>query len=493
MERPWEHHETFQDIMADQLRHAPWLAISIVVHVIIGLILWQIPAGLRRQATQVQLAAEPEPEEQIIEEEEEEEEEEPEEEPEPEPILQDSEVTEIIEETEEFEEEEKEVDSAFDSNAFNDVVGIGGGAGGKFGGRGGGRRGLGRKGGRPTARAIQLGLEWLKRHQDEDGKWSSSEFTKHCPPNDFCDGPGNPVNDIGLTGLALLAFLGDGSTMRSGPYKDVIKKGVIWLKDQQDENGLLGTESGRQFMYNHALASLAMVEAYGLSKYRTLKRYAQRAVEYICKARNPYKVWRYYPHDGDNDSSVTGWMVFVLKSAQDFKLKVDEEALKYSEAWFEEVTDPATGQCGYTKRGEGSSREIGMEEKFPASKTEAMTAVGLLCRIFLGQRPQTQPLLKAAAELMLKKPPTWNENDGSIDVYYWYYGSYAMFQMGGGLWKGWRKHLETALVKPQRQDGHARGSWNPIGAWGSEGGRVYSTAIGVLCLEVYYRYSRLIR
>ena len=37
------------------------------------------------------------------------------------------------------------------------------------------------------------------------------------------------------------------------------------------------------------------------------------------------------------------------------------------------------------------------------------------------------------------------------------------------------------------------GSWDPIGAWGEDGGRVYSTAILVLTLEAYYRYSRLVR
>ncbi|MAE76499.1 MAG: hypothetical protein CMJ85_06500 [Planctomycetes bacterium] len=502
LERPWEHQDSFQDVMAEQLRHAPWLAISIVVHAIVFLILFQIPVHSRKaQNAKVLTAAQPEPETDI-EEEEEEEEEEPEPEPEPEPVLQDSEVTEITEDTEDFEEDEPmENDSAFESDALNDVVGIGGGAGGKFGGRGRGRGKLGKKGGRPTAQAIQLGLEWLAKHQDEEGKWDCDEFMKHDPAGDVCDGPGNPVNDIGCTGLALLAFLGDGSTMRSGPYKDNVKRGIIWLKDQQDESGLLGTEAGRTFMYNHAIAALALVEAYGLSKYRTLKRYAQRAVDYIEKARNPYKVWRYYPHDGLNDSSVTGWMVFVLSSADYFKLKIDQNALSYSRAWFDEVTDQSTGQCGYTKRGEGSSREIGMAEKFPASKTEAMTATGLLCRIFLKQMSlgknkqieKQEPVWVAAADTMLKKKPNWNPNDGSIDLYYWYYGSYAMYQMGKSHWREWRKALDPALIKTQQKEGSRRGSWDPISAWGNDGGRCYSTAIGVLCLEVYYRYTRLIR
>jgi len=374
-----------------------------------------------------------------------------------------------------------------------DVVGLGGGAGGKFGGRGGGRVRLLGKGGRRTAEAIGLGLEWLENHQDSDGKWSCAEFMKHCPPGDICDGPGNPINNVGVTGLALLAFLGDGSTLRAGPYKDVVKRAVLWLKDQMDDEGLIGTDAGHSFMYNHAIASLAMVEAYGLSKYRTLWPYAQKCINYIERARNPYKVWRYYPHDGQNDTSVTGWMVCALESAKDFGLEVDADALRYAEAWFEEVTDQNTGRAGYTKKGEPSSRKEGLEERFPPEKTEALTAVGLLCRIFLGQDPKHHPVLRTAAETMLDKKPKWNPADGSIDMYYWYYGSYAMFQMGGRYWNQWRKSLEDALLEPQRRDGHARGSWDPISAWSDDGGRVYTTALGVLTLEVYYRYSRLIR
>jgi hypothetical protein len=493
--RFWEQSQSFEDIMAEQLRHAPWLGLSILLHALIGLILLAMPVASTDRKVPVVIQTQSPVEELPIEEPPPEEEHEIEPEFEPEPVLQDSTVLDPLEElqADRFEDEPEPIDTALDLDAFNDVVGIGGGAGGKFGGRGTGHAGLRRKGGRPTAEAITRALQWLEDHQEPDGCWSSAEFMRQCPIGDVCGGPGSAVNDIGLTGLALLAFLGDGSTMRAGPYQDVVKDATVWLKDQQDDSGLLGTESGRQFMYNHALGALALVESYGLSKYRTLERYAQRAVDYICNARNPYKVWRYYPRDGDNDTSVTGWMVFVLKSAQDFGLTIDADALKYSKAWLDEVTDPSTGQCGYQRRGEGSARAIGLEQRFPASKTEAMTAVGLLCRIFLGQTPQDTPVLRVAADTMLKRLPTWNEADGSIDLYYWYYGSYAMFQMGGHWWSRWRASLEKALLRTQRRDGHRKGSWDPIDPWSDDGGRVYATALGVLCLEVYYRYTRLIR
>ena len=493
-----EEEASFQDHVAQALAKSPYFAISIIIHVLGGLILWLITTAPPVEQHKPQIHSQVTQQEETPEEEPEEKPEEITPEKEPEPAIQDTEVSDHNEEDlqddfAEVEGEEQNADSQFDSNQLNDVVGIGPGAGGKYGGRGPKGKYRIKSKHHKIDQVIRWGLEWLKNHQDRDGHWSADEFMKHCPSGDVCDGPGNPVNDIGITGLALLAFLGDGSTMRSGPYKSVIKKGINWIRQQMGDDGLIGTENGRQFQYCHAIASYALIEAYGLSRYRTLKPYAQKAVNYIQSARNEYGVWRYFPRDGNNDSSVTGWMVMALKSAKDFHLKVDQKAFEYAALWYDQVTDPNTGQCGYTKRGQGSAREAGQEDKFPASKTEAMTGVGLFTRFWLGLDPADQSVMLAAADTILKKPPVWNPNDGSIDLYYWYYGSYAMFQVGGAKWKRWRHSLEKALMTSQRKKAHARGSWDPISAWGESGGRVYTTALGVLTLEVYYRYSRLMR
>jgi len=494
----WEQEKSFNDIMAEQLRHAPWLGLSILLHGLVFLLMLLMPTErkiLEEKAVRMQA---PEKVEEIVEEEE------PEPEPEPEPVeeptLQDVEVTEVTENvSENFEEftESTTKESAFDSNQWNSAVGLGGGAGGKFGGRGGGRAGLSAKGGKATARAIEDALKWLKDHQDEEGKWDADEFMKHDDGSkgDVCDGPGNPVHDIGLTGLALLAFLGDGSTLRSGPYQDVIKSGIGWLKDQQDpDSGLFGTNNSNEFIYNHAIATLAMVEAYGLSESKLLKKHAQGGLNYLEWHRNPYMVWRYQPRDGDNDTSVTGWAVMAYKSAQDFKLDVNKQALSLAETWFDQMTYPVSGRTGYTDRGGFSSRRAGDHAvHFPREKGECMTAVSLLCRFFLGHDPKEDKLMGSQADLLTRKLPSWNEKDGSIDHYYWYYATYALYQMGGSHWKTWEKALTDSVVKPQRQDGHYLGSWDPIGAWGEDGGRVYSTALLCLTLEAYYRYSRLVR
>ena len=503
--KSWEEETTFNDVLYDWMSRAPWLAISAAAHVIVLLILSLVPWHIFDTAEEkpIQATLEQPVEEPFEDPPEEEPEEIEEEEPLEEPVLKDAEVSDHNETDDQQEYESSEgdpdylSDSPFDDKAFNDVIGIGGGAGGKFGGRFGGKRNLRAAGGSGTEQALKDGLEWLKNHQDEDGKWDCDEFSKHCPGGDTCAGPGMPEHDIGDTGLALLAFLGDGHTTRRGQYKELVTRGVKWLTDQQDfESGLLGDKIGHSWIYDHGIASLALCEAYYFSKSPLLARPAQKAVNFISRARNPYGAWRYdVPPIGDNDTSVTGWMVFALKSAEEAKLKIDSDAFNGAMSWIDEVTDPATGRVGYDTPGSPSSRVPGVNDHFPTDKTECMTAVGLLCRFFMGQDPKEHEIMVKHADLLLKALPEWDPDGLTNDMYYWYYGTYAMYQMGAHssrYWDGWNKAMKKAVLESQRQDGHTKGSWDPIGPWGYSGGRVYSTATGVLCLEVYFRYAQVL-
>jgi hypothetical protein len=92
--------------------------------------------------------------------------------------------------------------------------------------------------------------------------------------------------------------------------------------------------------------------------------------------------------------------------------------------------------------------------------------------------------------------PAWifkpqDANTDHQNLYYWYYGTLGCFQYGGDVWKKWNEKMKAALVPNQCKDGDNDGSWDPDDCWGAWGGRVYSTALGCLSLEVYYRYLRL--
>jgi hypothetical protein len=131
--------------------------------------------------------------------------------------------------------------------------------------------------------------------------------------------------------------------------------------------------------------------------------------------------------------------------------------------------------------------------------TAQMTAVAMYCRQIMGWK-QDDPLLVGGADFLMRSLPEWEAGDrpglhGSyLDFYYWYYGSLAMFQMGGDHWKKWNAAMRDMLVEHQHRapdDPDFDGSWDPIGYSGAEGGRVFSTAMGALCLETYYRYLRV--
>ena len=500
--RDWEHDRSFHDLLYEWMGRAPWLAISLVGHAMFFLLLavvpWHIFEKKEEKIIHTTIADVTEP---VVEED-------PPEELEPvedietpdDPVLQDSDVVEDSDDINDSFDDLPSVPAEFTSDSILDnlntlpfELGIGGGGGSKRGrfGDGKGKRG----GGSGTEPSLRAGLEWLAAHQDDDGKWDADEFMKHDPSTDVCDGAGRSDHDVGVTGLALLAFLGDGHTTRDGLYKNQVLKAVRWLREQQDfESGLIGEDRNTNYLYDHSIATLAMCEAYYFSKSPILGTSAQNAVDYISRARNPYSVWRYaVPPQGDNDSSVTGWMVFALKAAEESGLRVDSGAFADSIAWFDEVTDPLTGRVGYSSNGERSSRETGVNDEYPRELTEAMTAVGLLCRFFLGQDPAKNEFMTQHADLMLKTLPMWDDERGlSNDLYYWYYGSYAMYQMGGKHWRVWNKAMKPALVDSQESSGSARGSWEPNGPWGMIGGRVYSTAMSVLCLEVYFRYAKVL-
>ena len=495
--KPWEEEESFHDVLYDWMERAPWMLVSGALHFVLFLIVAAIPWSVFEPADEQTIVAEIEAplEDEVIEEPIEEPEEITPEETEIEPVIEEFTPTESESDSDDDSDPSAVSDvvrsNPFDSIGTNGDLGIGGGADGGGGGFGGSGR---RKPGSPhTERAVRDGLQWLKNHQDEDGSWDTDEFMLHDPADDQTTGPGDPNHDVGMTGLALLAFLGDGHSMTRGLHKDVVKRGAQYLISTQDkETGLIGEAIGHGYFYDHALACLSLCEMYRIDRSILLKIRAQKAIDYLSRHRQPYGVWGYQPPpSGTSDTSVTGWALFAMKSAQDGGLRVDVEAFKATLLWLEEMTDPGTGRVGYTSRGSRSSRVPGINDHFPEDRGEALTAVGLLCRFFLGQTPDETPMMRTQADLLAKTPPRWDPESGDCDMYYWYYGSYAMFQMGGSHWRDWNKEMKGAVVDSQRHDGAADGSWDPAGPWGPQGGRVYATATMVLSLEVYYRYARL--
>jgi hypothetical protein len=353
------------------------------------------------------------------------------------------------------------------------VIGIGGGAGGKFGGRFGGARAL-RAGGAGTEKSLADALTWLIGQQADDGSWPHKQYP------------------TGVTGLSLLALLGDGSTLNFGPHKSQIGEGIKWLREQQNPTtGAFAERRHAYFLYEHAIATQAMCEAYYFSKSPILERNAQKAVDYILAARNPGAGWRYsVPPDGKSDVSMTCWMLMALVTAQQAGLSFD--AAVYDEAllYLDSMTDPTTGRVGYDAVGSRSARISGVNDHFSPDGMETMTALALITRILVTQ--ERIPLMSTHADLLAKSFPREWSTGQAPDMIYLCFGSYGMYQLGGSHWKGWNITMKKAVVGAQVKHGDNAGSWDPSGPWGMLGGRTYSTAMMALTLEVYTRYSRLL-
>ncbi|MGK0203893.1 MAG: hypothetical protein ACI89X_002393 [Planctomycetota bacterium] len=332
-----------------------------------------------------------------------------------------------------------------------------------------------------TQKSVELALTWLKTHQDKDGKWDTDGFMKHDRRGlEICNGPGNAVYDVGVTGLAIMALLSAGDD-----YAKEVRRAVSWLHKQQNKAGMFGTNASHDFIYNHAVATYAICRAMQVlgPQDALMTPMLAKAINYLEWHRNPYSVWRYQPRDNDNDMSVTTWCLLAYSAANDLGIKVNEGALKLGSVWMDQVTSP-NGHAGYSRRGEPSSRKPGMHPtEFPYDQGEAMTAAALLARYHLKETPKTKPVMALAATLLLSKPPKWDVKAGTIDECYWFFGTLALQRAGGEEWVKWSKHLKAATSGHQRQKGNLAGSWDPLGVWAESGGRVFSTAMLALACQ----------
>ncbi len=376
-----------------------------------------------------------------------------------------------------------------------DAYGVGGGAAGAFGQRW-GKVPLAREGGSEgTESATDAALRWLKRHQSPDGRWDADGWRDHCA-DEACaaaDGAaaveaGDGRYDEGVTALSLLAFLGNGKTHRFGEFKKTVHRALTWLKRQQKADGSIGFTEG-ETIYNHAFATAALCEAYAVSRDFTLKKFAQKAVDFCLIAQNPGMGWKYGVKTGRNDTGVTVAMLSALHAAKTGKLNVPSESLDGGRNWLDRATS-TTGATGYQTPGGGSSYIPATKGKF--DETPVNTGAAIFARLLILGQPKQEDICRRGVNVIASNPPSWPSagETSKVNFYYWYYGTLAMFQMGGAKWREWNDALLAALVDKQRMEGCAKGAWDPVGEWCIAGGRVYATAINALTLETYYRFER---
>jgi len=331
-------------------------------------------------------------------------------------------------------------------------------------------------GGTPESEAaVEAALKWLANNQSADGRWNPArlEGGRELAIGGRDRKGSGAQADTGVTGLSVLAFLGAGHTHFEGDHRDTVRRGLEFLLNSQAADGnLAGAADTFAAMYCHAMASLALCEAYGMTRDDRLEPAIRGAVTYTLGAQHPVTGgWRYRPGDL-GDTSQLGWQVMALRSAELAGIDVPEGAREGAVRFLKSVSSGAHGGLAAYRPGELASRP--------------MTAEALFCRQILGMRRDNPAGAEAAVYLAEQLP-----GDGQPNLYYWYYSTLALYQWQGEHWQRWNLSLQKTLVESQVKAGAAAGSWPPESVWSGYGGRAYSTALGALCLEVYYRFLPL--
>ena len=335
-----------------------------------------------------------------------------------------------------------------------------------------------------TELAIENGLQFLVKFQRDDGSWHLEDFGDRVDIR----------SESAATALALLSFQGAGYTHRQFKYEDVCGKALGWMIRNQRPNGDLYVRTdpksdGNAWLYSHAIATLALCEAYGMTQDEAIKGNAQRAIDFLVQSQDPQGGgWRYQPKVG-SDTSVTGWCMMALKSAELSGLAVSKESYRGISKWLEGAQASETQKYLYRYNWQAADAPATRHGRLP---TPVMTSVGLLMRLYLGWRRDNADMQQGTDWLMERLPAEGTVQNPERDTYYWYYATQVMFHMGGERWKAWYGNLYPMLIKSQKKEGEYFGSWEPNGqipdAWGRFGGRLYVTTLNLLSLEVYYRH-----
>lgn len=311
-----------------------------------------------------------------------------------------------------------------------------------------------------SEKAVAMALKWIAAHQLPDGSWGFEIGPCACTHRGTLNGC-----YTGATAMALLPFLGSGQTHLEGQYKNVVGRGLAALIRHEKPNGDLRQAGGN--MYAHGLAAITLSEAYAMTHDRKLMAPAQAALNYITYAQDPVGGgWRYQPRQ-PGDTSVVGWQLMALKSGHMAYLQVPPNTVAGAIKFLNSAQSDSGSKYGYTGPGAG----------------HATTAVGLLCRMYLGWKKDNAALTRGVQHLS-------NIGPSKSDYYYNYYATQVMRHYGEAYWPKWNNVMRDQVVNSQITTGHMAGSWDvPAGGHANErGGRLYITSLSTMILEVYYRH-----
>jgi len=303
--------------------------------------------------------------------------------------------------------------------------------------------------------AISGGLAWLAAHQEPDGSWDAERWGA------------KKEHTVGVTALSILAFIGKDVNPGSGPHADVIRRGIRYLVDQQDVSGRVGPVCANA-MYNHGMATVALMRSRRLDLEDRWKKAGDRAIDFVCSSQQQSGGWGYsMANKEDANTSVTVWQLQSLMLAESSGRDDLAPRIERSMAWLRSMVD-GSGKMGYSRADESPNGY------------DTLTAAGILCLLATDASPQNRD----RAEQLVKSLESAASRQGrTVDYYRWYFVTHALQTAGSEASKKFAGQLQETLIAQQARTGTGAGSWELDDRWTPAGGRIYTTSMAVLSLE----------
>jgi len=329
----------------------------------------------------------------------------------------------------------------------------------------------GRGGDARTLNAVDQGLKWLRYHQEHDGSWDPERFTRE-PGHDF---GGDPRTRVGLTALAVAAFLSDGHTEVSGRYADTASNGINYLLASRDSLGQFGAvaESPAISLFNQSVTVLVLAENYLLAGGRNedeLRLGVNRLISMISTLN---------PDQGHGTYSDT-WAAMALRTVLMAGLEGEE---------VRQVCRTVENRVTLLAR-EESDKHI-VAARVPPLYTASLEAVDAL---FEGQGLRQEEIEQPHDHTPFPdrhQPETMFallDDEALREPSFLFFISTALCEESSAHWPAWNRRVKEILVGTQT----LKGFWSTGGDWPwIDGGDVYTTALNILTLQVYYRFIKL--
>ena len=308
-------------------------------------------------------------------------------------------------------------------------------------------------------KAVRDALDWLAKQQDPETGAIGEEFK------------------VGVTGLALLAFLGHCETPASPKYGDTVVQATLYLMDRaRKEDGLIfNGDKGHHSAYEHGIATYALAELHAMTKgsgkeIPRLEGLLKKAVAIIVDGQTEMGGWAYFYYDsGKNDLSLAGWQLQALRAAHTSGIEFNG---------LESALDKAVGFLKGMQDDEGAFK---YNPENPKGKS-TLTGVGVYS-LYKSSASDSSEYLKGLDSLKEQ----YDDPSPGGNYYAHYYNTLAMFMQGGEDWNSFNKVFMPKLLDAQNTDG----SWLKPGTGSAgEDSQLLNTAWAAMILEVFYRYQR---